>query len=237
MPEIKALLFDVGGSVFNWKGAITPLIELKADKCGASIDVEDFANKWRIGMFVTLGRLHKGEIPHCSMDIMLAIALDELLAGYPEFNLDTSDKADLLQGWHQMGVWEEFPEAIKRLKSKFTVAILSVLSFSTLVDSNKHSGITWDAIISCEFLSKYKQQPESYLEAAALLGLKPEQICFVAVHPSDLLSAKNTGMQTAYVTPKKGSEPEGLGLGSSYNPEDFNINADDYNDLCDKLSC
>ncbi|MDG2072100.1 MAG: HAD hydrolase-like protein [Pseudomonadales bacterium] len=236
MLDFKALLFDVGGSVFNWKDAVAPLIRQKAEKYSAAVDVEAFAMKWRVGMFVVLARLHRNEIPHCNMDDMLAIALDDLLAETPALTLDEVDKADLLQGWHQMDVWQEFPEALERLKSKFTVGILSVLSLAILVDSNKYAGVAWDAVISCEFLSKYKQQPESYLEGAALLGLKPSEICFVAVHPSDLLAAKGTGMHTAFVTPKKDSEPEFTGT-PAHNPDDFDFNAADYTDLCDKLGC
>ncbi len=167
---------------------------------------------------------------------MLRIGLDELLSRHPEFPLDEADKDDLMQAWHWMGVWDEFPEALQRMKSKYTVFILSVLSFSIMVDSNKHSGITWDAIISCEFLKYYKPNPQAYIEGAQLLGLKPEDVCFVAVHPSDLLAAKKTGMKTAYVTPKA-SEPDVPGYVVDYDPDDFDFNAQNYLELCDQLGC
>ena len=236
MTKIKALAFDVGGSVFDWKGAVIPAVALKADKYAAEIDTDEFAMNWRLGMFMTLLRLHKGEIPHCNMDVMLRIALDELLTRHPELPLDEDDRADLMQAWHRMDVWDEFPAALERMKSKYTVFILSVLSFSIMVDSNKHAGISWDAIISCEFLKHYKQHPQSYIEGAALMGLAPEEICFVAVHPSDLLAAKKTGMKTAYVAPKA-DEPDVPGLVMAYDPDDYDFNAQTYLDLCDQLGC
>lgn len=236
MTEIKALAFDVGGSVFDWKAAVSAVVAAKAKKYDVNIDAEAFAMSWRLAMFLTLGKLHKGEIPYCNMNAMLASALDELLEATPELPLDNDDKADMMQAWHQMAVWEEFPDAIERMKSKYKVTILSVLSFAILVDSSKHAGIAWDAIMSCEFLSAYKQKPEAYNEGAKLLGLKNEEICFVAVHPSDLLSAKKTGMRTAYVAPKA-SEPDVPGLIVPYNPEDYDYNAVTYLDLCDQLGC
>jgi 2-haloacid dehalogenase len=211
MSEIKALAFDVGGSVFDWKAAVKAVVNKKIAKYDLNIDAEELAMSWRLTMFMYLGKLHRGEIRYCNMDVMLKMALDELLGKRPELPFDAADKADLMQAWHQMEVWDEFPEALKRMKSKFKVTVLSVLSFAILVDSSKHAGITWDALMSCEFLSCYKQKPEAYNEGAQLLGLKNEEICFVAVHPSDILSAKKTGMKTAYVAPKA-SEPDVPGL-------------------------
>ena len=170
------------------------------------------------------------------MDVMLRMGLDELLDGRPELPFDESDRVQLMSAWHQMNVWPEFPEALERMKSKYTVFILSVLSMSIMVDSNKHSGITWDAIVSCEFLEHYKQHPQSYIKGAALVGFEPEEVCFVAVHPSDLLSAAKTGMKTAYVEPK-GSEPDVPGLVMPYYPEDYDYNAQTYLDLCEQLGC
>jgi len=236
MAKIKALAFDVGGSVFDWKGATTPVIAQIAANHGVALDAEEFAMNWRLEMFLTLGRLHKGEIEHCNMDVMLRIGLDNLLERHPEFNPTEAEIADLMRCWHRMDCWDEFKIAIERMKTKYTVAILSVLSFSILVDSSKYAGLAWDAIISCEFLSCYKQKPEAYTEGAALLGLKPEEICFVAVHPSDILSAKKTGMRTAYVAPKA-DEPDVPGLVMPYDPNDYDFNAETYLELCDQLGC
>lgn len=191
---------------------------------------------WRLEMFMTLGRLHKGEIPYCNMDKMLEIALANVLERTPDLSPTADEQKRLMATWHQMDVWDEFPEALERMKSKFTVSILSVLSFGILVDSSKHAGLSWDAIISCEFPSAYKQNPAAYIEGAALLGLKPEEICFVAVHPSDILSANKVGMRTAYVAPKA-DEPDVPGLVFPYDPSDYDFNADTYLELCDKLGC
>lgn len=236
MTKIKALAFDVGGSVFDWKTAIAKVAREKLARLGSPLAAENFAMQWRLEMFKTLGRLHQGDIPSCNMDTMLEIALVEVMQSNPELVFDAVDKADLMAAWHQMDVWDEFPEALERMKTKYTVSVISVLSFAILVDSSKHAGIGWDAIISCEFLSCYKQKPEAYIEGAALIGLKPEEVCFVAVHPSDLLAAKKTGMATAYVDPK-GSEPDVPGLVMEYKPEDFNFNAETYLELCDQLGC
>ena len=135
MSDIKALAFDVGGSVFDWKGAVKRAIAPLAKDHAADIDTEQFAMDWRLGMFMTLGRLHRGEIAHCNMDDMLHLALEEVLTKYPVLSLNEVEKAELMSAWHLMDAWDEFPRALDRMKSRYTVAILSVLSFAILVDS------------------------------------------------------------------------------------------------------
>lgn len=236
MAEIKALAFDVGGSVFDWKGAVSAVVREQARQAGATVDAEAVAMRWRQAMFATLGRLHRGEIGHCNMDAMLAMALDDVAAAFPALPFSPADRAGLLRAWHRMAAWEEFPAALARMKTKYTTAVVSVLSFAILVDSSKHAGLAWDALISCEFLEAYKPKPEAYIAGARLLGLAPAQVCFVAVHPADLLAAKATGMTTAFVAPKSG-EPDMPGLTIPHRPEEHDFNAATYAELCDLLGC
>ncbi|MEQ8348851.1 MAG: HAD-IA family hydrolase [Sneathiellaceae bacterium] len=236
MAGIKALAFDVGGSVFDWKGAVSAVARRQAGRAGVAVDAEAVAMRWRQAMFATLGRLHRGEIAPCNMDAMLAMALDEVAADFPAMPFPDAGRAELLQAWHEMDAWEEFPAALARMKTKYVTAVVSVLSFAILVDSSKHAGLAWDALISCEFLGAYKPRPEAYIAGARLLGLAPEQVCFVAVHPADLLAAKATGMTTAYVTPKSG-EPDMPGLTVPHRPAEHDFNAGSYAELCDLLGC
>ena len=233
---IRALAFDVGGSVFDWKGAVTSVVRSQAGRHGVAVDPAAIAMRWRQEMFATLGRLHRGEIAPRNMDGMLALALDEVAAAWPALPFTAGDRGELVQAWHQMDAWDEFPAALARMKTRYTTAVISVLSFAILVDSSKHAGLAWDALISCEFLEAYKPKPEAYVAGARLLGLTPEQVCFVAVHPADLLAAKATGMTTAFVTPKSG-EPDMPGLTVPHRPADHDFNAGSYAELCDLLGC
>lgn len=47
MDGIKGLLFDVGGTVFDWKNTARENIRKLADEKGRSIDSEAFADAWR----------------------------------------------------------------------------------------------------------------------------------------------------------------------------------------------
>ena len=161
-------------------------------------------------------------------------ALEEALKEFPDLKVSDEERRNLLSTWHQMKSFEDFPPALKRLKEKYKVYVLTVLSFSMVADSSKHSGITWDGIISCEFLSAYKQRPEAYLEGCAVMGLEPEEVAMVAVHPSDLNSASKTGMKMCYAEPQL-QEPDVPGLSLLPEYDSYFAWGKDFEELADKL--
>ena len=236
MRKFKALAFDVGGSVFNWKGAIKDALEVVTAEQGITIDAEEFAMEWRKHLFLVLMEVRRGELPHMNVDAVLPIALERIAPRFPQLDLNEAAAASLHHAWHNMQAWEDFPPALARLQEKYMVMILTILSFSIVTDSSKASGITWDGVISCEFLNHYKPEPGAYLEGCALMGFKPEEVCLVAVHPSDLKAAKAVGMGMAYCAPQL-NEPDvpGQTLGELPAPEEYDYYAQSFEELADMM--
>jgi 2-haloacid dehalogenase len=234
VTQIQALAFDVGGSVFDWKSAVRQEIEARAQALGTDVDSEAFAMDWRNGMFELLDRMQKGEMPRMNADEMHRSALDGMMAKYPNLALSGPELDEINQVWHRMPVWPEFPDALARLKEHYRVVVLTILSFAILVDSSKFNGISWDGILSCEFLSHYKPDREAYLAACRLLGLPPAQVMMVAAHPLDLKAAGAAGLRTAFVAPKL-AEPHRPGLRTEPTPEAYDYNAGNFTDLADQL--
>ena len=236
MRKFKALAFDVGGSVFNWKGAIKDALEVVTAEQGITIDAEEFAMEWRKHLFLVLMEVRRGELPHMNVDAVLPIALERIAPRFPQLDLNEAAAASLHHAWHNMQAWEDFPPALARLQEKYMVMILTILSFSIVTDSSKASDITWDGVISCEFLNHYKPEPGAYLEGCALMGFKPEEVCLVAVHPSDLKAAKNAGMGMAYSAPQL-NEPDvpGQTLEELPAPEEYDYYAQSFEELADMM--
>lgn len=234
MAKIEALTFDVGGSVFDWKSALRQEIEARARALGTDVDSEAFAVDWRREMFELLDRVQKGQIHRMNADEMHRSALETVIAKYPNMALSGQKLDEMNQVWHRMPVWPEFPAALDRLKTDYRVVVLTILSFAIVVDSSKFNGLTWDGILSCEFLSHYKPDREAYLAACRLLGLPPEQVMMVAAHPLDLEAAGGAGLRTAFVVPKL-SEPDRPGLRTEPTPEAYDYYAQDYIDLAAQL--
>jgi 2-haloacid dehalogenase len=234
MTQIQALTFDVGGTVFDWKSTVRKEVESWAQDRGVKIDSEAFAMDWRKRMFEILGEVRSGVLPRMNADEMHRRALDDLNMKYASLSLLAPEMDQINQAWHRMAVWLDFPEAMTRLKEHYRVVVLTVLSFAIVVDCSKANGITWDGIISCEFLSHYKPEAEAYLSACRLLGLQPEQVMMVAAHPLDLKAAKEAGLRAAFVEPKL-KEPELAGFSAEPIPSEYDYNAEDFTDLAAQL--
>ncbi len=233
MNDIQALTFDVGGTVFDWQTPILEEISALDRERGAGIDVKQFSLDWRVGMFKVAKAIREGELPFMNADRMLRKALDPIAEDCPSLKLSPADRDDLTTIWHRLKAWTDFPPAMARLRRRYRLIVLTVLSFAIVVDCSRFSGITWDGIISCEFLGHNKPDREVYLKGAGLLGLAPEQVMMVAAHPADLMAAKAAGLRTAYVEPKL-DEPDipGMVLAS---PDEFDVRAKDFTDLADLL--
>ena len=232
MNSIKALFFDVGGTIFDWKNTAREQIQALAQANGQPIDSEAFANEWRQAMFKIHTQVRHGNLPWMNSDEMHLRALENLAGRYPLLNL--IDRWQLVTAtWHHLKVFDGAAETINRLRTNYTVVVLTILNWQSVVSSSKRAAVQWDGILSCEFLGHYKPSLQAYRKGVSLLGLKPEEGMMVAAHKGDLAAAQATGMRTAYVkVPEKDSVAEGFGESSEAN---FDIEAEDYETLCQLL--
>ncbi len=232
MENVKGLFFDVGGTVFDWKNTARENIQKLADRSGQSIDSEAFANRWRSEMFKIHTQVRQGNLPWINSDDMHLQALEMMAAEFPL--LKTIDTPSLVRStWHHLQAFAGAPEAIDRLRKKYTVVVLTILKWESIVNSSKAAGVQWDGILSCEFMGYYKPSLQAYLKGTQLLGLKPAESMMVAAHEGDLAAAQAAGLHTAYVNvPEEDNMAEGFGQ-----PDDssFDIEAQDFDVLCRKL--
>ena len=235
LSNIKALTWDVGGTVFDWRGAIQKEVGRLAAEQDADVDVTQFATDWRRWMFQRLALVRSGELPWMNADQIHRQVLDDALEKHSGLTLSESERDELNEVWHRLSSWPDAADAIARIRGRYTIVVLTVLSWSIVVDCSKRNGIDWDGILSCEFLGHYKTDPEAYLAALRLLRLDPSQAMMVAAHKNDLLGAKAVGLRTAYVH----REGESDVFPGSSNVEsaaaEFDVVAVDFSDLADKL--
>ena len=232
MEKVKGLFFDVGGTVFDWKNTVRGRIQELAAEKGLIIDSEAFAVDWRASMFKVHKQVRQGDLPWMNADEMHRRALDGMVAAYPLL-ADIDGEALVKTTWHRLKAFAGAPEAIARLRTRYTVVVLTILSWESIVGSSKAAGVQWDGILSCEFLGYYKPSLQSYRKAVRLLGLKPEEAMMVAAHEGDLAAAREAGMHTALVkVPEEDLVAEGFGQATTTG---FDIEAPDFEALCQKL--
>ena len=231
--SVKALTFDVFGTVVDWHGSIIREGQLLAANKGYDVDWAKFAISWRAGYGPAMNKVRNGEMPWTKIDDLHRMILDDLVE---EYNLTGMSEAELVhfnEAWHRLSPWPDTVSGLNKLKSKYVITTLSNGNVSLLTHMAKNGGLPWDAILSAELSGHYKPDPEAYLKAADLLSLKPEQVMMVATHPSDLRAAARTGLKTAYVIRPL---ERGPGRPVNRNPDgEFDYTAEDFNDLARQL--
>jgi 2-haloacid dehalogenase len=232
--EIKALTFDVFGTVVDWHGSVAREVRVLAAKKGLRVNAVKFTKAWRAGYRPAMDRVRSGELPWMKIDVLHRMILDELLVQFRIADaLTEEEKVDLNRVWHRLKPWPDAPRGLKRLKQRYIIATLSNGNTGLLVNMAKRGGLPWDCIFSSETFHHYKPDPETYLGAADLLDLQPTQVMMVAAHKHDLRSAAKHGLKTAFI--KRPHE-----YGRNNNPDlasesDFTFNADSFLDLAEQL--
>ena len=233
LSNIRALAWDVGGTIFDWHHTIKGEVSAIAEGQGVELDAAAFTNQWRFTMFRRLQLVRRGDLPWLNADQLHRRVLDEVMDAHPQLTLDPSERDELNQVWHRMNAWPGSVECLHALRSRYRVTVLTVMSWAIAVDCSKHNNLSWDGILSCEFLGHYKPEPEAYQASARLLGLDISEVMMCAAHKGDLQAAARAGMPTAYV-PVVGERGEGNDPDLTPDPS-FTVNATDFADLSRQL--
>ena len=231
--NLKALLFDVFGTVVDWRSSIIREGKLLAQQKNLQVDWGQFVDRWRAGYGPSMNKVRSGELPWTDIDDLHRMILDELVV---EFALDGLSEADLdhfNRAWHRLSPWPDTVSGLNRLKSRFMIATLSNGNVSLLTNMAKNAGLPWDAVFSAELAKHYKPDQRAYLKAIDLLNLEPSQILMVAAHPGDLRAAAQAGLRTAYVyRPLEWGEGR---IRERNAAGEFDIDADSFIDLARQL--
>ena len=229
----RALVFDVFGTVVDFRGSIVREVDALAAGKGLSVDAPAFVDAWRDGYAPAMHRVRIGELPWQRIDALHRLILDAIVGRFGLESLSDAERAELNRAWHRLDPWPDSVAGLVRMKRRFTIAPLSNGNFSLLTAMAKRAGLPWDCVISAELFRHYKPDPEVYLGAADLLGIAPDALMLVACHPSDLRAAADAGLRTAYV--KRPLEHGGGVAAPIVAPEEFDVTADDFIELAERL--
>ena len=199
MDDVRGIVFDVFGTLVDWRGSVIAELTALGAARGLSADWNALTDAWRGAYAPSMDRVRRGDQPWTRLDDLHRAALDKLL---PEFALDALDEADrrhLNTVWHRLTPWPDTVAGLARLRGKFLLGPLSNGSVSLLVDLARHTGIVWDMVFGSDVWERYKPDPETYLGVCRLLDLAPRQVMLVAAHNYDLHAARALGLRTGFV--------------------------------------
>lgn len=196
---VKALTFDVFGTVVDYRTTIVREGERLSEAKGFEVDWAAFADAWRGSYRPAMDRVMRGEQAWTSVDALHREALEELLEEFGVRGLSETEKDHLNGVWHRLEPWGDSVVGLDRLKTRFMLATLSNGNVRLLVDMAKNAGLPWDLIFSAELARAYKPDPKVYQMALDLLMLRPDEVMMVAAHQNDLRAAQELGLRAAFV--------------------------------------
>jgi 2-haloacid dehalogenase len=231
--SVKALVFDVFGTVVDWRGSIIEEGKAWGKAKGIAIDWAHFADEWRDGYLPSMAKVRSGELPWTNLDRLNRTILEELLKKFHIENLSEEEKDHWNRVWHRLRPWPDSIAGLARLKKRYTIAPLSNGNVALLSNMAKHAGLPWDLILSAELARHYKPDREAYLTAVNLLELKPEEVMMCAAHLGDLNAARSFGLRTAFIhRPGEFGDPS---KADDAKAGDFDVVSKDIVDLASKL--
>ena len=232
---IRAVLFDVFGTVVDWRSSISQEVTSFAKRCDSVVDGEVFADRWRALYQPAMERVRSGCIEFVPLDQLHRENLDQTLTEFSLTNVSEAEIANLNLAWHRLDPWPDVVPGLQKLKSGYQIGTLSNGNIDLIKNMARHAGLPWDAILGAEVARAYKPQPQAYLGSAAAIGFEPSQCMLVAAHNNDLKAALEVGFKTAFVARpfEHGSDQET----DLFAEEEYDIVAQDFMDLAEQLGC
>lgn len=234
--QVKALIFDVFGTVVDWRSSVIREGEALGAQKGWEIDWAAFADEWRFDGYIGgIRKVASGELPWNNADALHRMQLDHMLAARGlSSQLTEAEKDRFNRVWHRLWPWPDSIPGLTRLRRKYVIAPFSNGNFALLTNMAKQLGLPWDCILTAELARIYKPDPRTYGMAIELLGLSPDQVMMVAAHFDDMEGARSAGLRTGFVYRpmefgKDGSPDKDTGLG-------FDVSAASFIELAERMN-
>jgi 2-haloacid dehalogenase len=227
----RALLFDVFGTLVDWRSGVLAACADVASRAGAEADWPAVVDDWRRAYRPALDAV-RGSGSWQDLDTVQRGTLAEVLqrhgVGLPE-----QEREVLVRSWRRLPAWPDSAGGLDRLREGSVLGTLSNGHVALLVDLLRFAGLRVDAVLSAELAGSYKPDPAVYRRGVQLLGCRPDEVGMVAAHPDDLVAAAEVGLRPLFV-----GRPREWGAGTVVSPPaDLPglVIADDLDDLADRL--
>ncbi len=235
LDHVEALLFDVFGTVVDWRTSVADEMAQFAAPRGWQADWAQFAQDWRALYQPAMEETRAGRRSFTILDTLHRENLEALLERYQFAGVSETEKNQLTRIWHRLIPWPDVHEGLHRLRSRYIIAPLSNGNIGLMTRLAKHAELPWDAILGAEIAQAYKPLPEAYVRNAAALNLAPEQCMLVAAHNDDLTAARAVGYRTAFVVrPTEYGPTQTKDLKAN---SDWDVITSSFNGVADALGC
>ncbi|HZP87963.1 MAG TPA: haloacid dehalogenase type II [Burkholderiales bacterium] len=199
MNDVKALIYDVFGTLVDWRTGVARESRKVLEPLGYKLDWIGFADAWRAEYQPAMEEVRAGRIPFSKLDIIHRRMLDRVRPRFGLEKLEEPTLAELNLAWHRLDAWQGVSAGLHRLRKRYLLAPCSNGNIALMVDLARRNDFPWDAILGAEIARDYKPKPVVYLASAEAFNLAPHQVMMVAAHSNDLKAAAEAGLRTGHV--------------------------------------
>ncbi|MGX1103165.1 MULTISPECIES: haloacid dehalogenase type II [Bradyrhizobium] len=205
--DVKICMFDQYGTVVDMQGGLTRIAAPFLENKGWKGDPNSFVTWWRRTHFENSmidALLHREHTPYREIGHRaVAHVMDRARIDYT-----MDDVRYLVSEIEKLVPFPEVPDALARLQRKYKLVVLSNGDPDMLETAKQYHKVPFDRVISVAEANSFKPHVATYTKAAEIMGVKPEQVLFVANHAFDCIGAKSAGMRTAFIDRR--SRPFGI---------------------------
>jgi len=235
LASVKACVFDVFGTVVDWRSSVIAEATTWGKAKGLAIDWVEFTDRWRLGYKPAMDKVRKGEIPWTNLDDLQRMILEDLLQQYKIEGLTQEEKVQWAHVWRRLKPWPDSVEGLTRLKKKYILSPMSNGNVALMTSLAKFAGLPWDLVLGSDIVRHYKPDREMYLSAPLYLDLKPEEVLMCAAHFGDLQAAGSHGLRTAFIYRPHEFGDRGLAVPDRARPGDFDVVSESIVDLAQQM--
>jgi len=225
--NVKALTFDLFGTVLNLGGSLTPHIDDFLKSKGSDVSSEAFWELWRYRQRIeqyqdTIMMLgHSGYLETARRGFVWTLKKNAV-------SYTPEEVVEFMTAWQKLSPFPEVVPALQRLRQRFKLVALSngEPRFLNHLAKNRIQ-YDFDDIISVETVGAFKPHPGVYRRAAANLGLEVGECMMVSSNSFDVVGARACGFRGAFV--------DRYGLPYEDSPFQPDVTVSDFTALADAL--
>ena len=148
MITVKALVFDVFGTVVDSRASVIAEGMTWGREKGLNIDWAEFTDRWRLGYQPAMEKARTRKLPWTRLDDLHRLILDELLEQFHITGLSEEEKRSWSHVWRRLKPWPDTVEGLTRLKRKYIIAPMSNGNIALMTELAKFARLPWDAILA-----------------------------------------------------------------------------------------
>lgn len=196
---VRALTFDLFGTVLDLGGSLTPFIEEFLRKKGSAADAGEVWDQWRHRQrieqyqdsLVMLG--HSGYLETARRAFVYVLGLNAVEAS-------DSEVRTFMEAWQELRPFPDVLPGLERLVGDYRLVALSN-GDAPFLDHLVKNRIGWEfeEVISVDAVGAFKPHPAVYRAAAGKLGLEAGEIGMVSSNSFDVMGSRMCGYRGAFV--------------------------------------